>query len=447
MPWETGGFGVGLNFGNYNQGLLLLGNMGTDQFRSPDDNAGQRFTLHDLFAWTPSSQVLTNVWTVHYIGINSANSVIANVEPLVGNSDLDDDQLNTFLGEARFLRAFYYFNLVRFFGDVPLKLTETASLTADDVVAIERSPVLQVYEQIEADLLFAQEHLLMPSELSAQEHGTGQTKTAAWALLARLYNTWATYPLKDTSKWSLAAENAKRVIDSGEHILMENFPDVFTLENEGNPELIFVVKFSSVLGENTSNGATNGIIGNGTNGNTPGGVAGFGQARAEQAYYASFDPADTRRGWTVSDFRENADLSLTPLTPEELNDPLSVFFGFAKFRRNGEWSGFDSPYDFPLLRYADVLLMYAEATANASGMPNAESYNAINQVRQRAFGGVANDLTPGLSLDDFNAALLDERSWELGGEDCSRWHDLIPMGNFWGKAKGNEKTRSFGLVQ
>ena len=417
------GFGIGLNFGNYNHGLLLMANLGTDQFKAGNNNIANRFSLHDFFAWTPNSQVLTHVWIVHYVGINNANTFIENVEPLIDDPNFDSQRLNTMLAEAKFLRAFYYFNLVRFYGDVPLKLSQTASLTAEDVVGIARSPVQEVYEQIEEDLLFAEQYLLLPSELGSVNHGRA-TKTAAWALLARFYNTWATYPLKDSSKWSLAAIYAKEVIDSGEHILLDNFPDIFPTENEANSELIFVVKNSNVVGEHTSSGGSTGIIGNGINVVVPGGVSGAAQLAVEPGYYKSFDPTDTRRDWTISNFRENADFSITPLTEEQLNDPLSLFFGLAKFRRDGTWSGFDNPNDYPLIRYGDVLLMYAEATANEAGGPTIESYAAINMVRERAFG-TANDIAGGLSLDEFNQAVLNERSMELGGEDCSRWHDLI----------------------
>lgn len=424
------GFGVGLNFGNYNQGLLLMGHNGTDQFRSPtDNNISNRFYQLDVFAITNTSQLPLNVWTVHYIGINRANTVIENVETMLDDASFDAATLDRLKAEAHFLRAFYYFNLVRFYGDVPLKLSETASLTAEDVVGISRSPVLEVYEQIEKDLLFAEQYLLLPSELSDSENGRA-TKTAAWAFLARLYSTWATYPIKDSSKWALAASNAKNVIDSGEHILLDEFEDIFTLANEGNDELIFAVKSNYVTSENSAQGATSGVIGIGVNGFAEGIMASYGQLRVEQNFYASYDPTDQRRDWTISNFRQEGDGTIVPIDDANLNDPLTDQFGFAKFRRDGSYVGFAGPYDHPLFRYADVLLMYAEATANASGGPTTDSYDAINQIRRRAFR-LPTD-TPdasvdysGLSLPEFNDAVLEERYFELAGEDCSRWHDLI----------------------
>lgn len=443
------GFGVGLNFGNYNQGLFFMGCSGTDHFRSPaDNNTGNRFHLLDVFAHTASSQIPSNVWIVHYIGINRANSVIANTEPLLDNPNFDSDRLNSLIAEAKFLRAFFYFNLVRFYGDVPIKLTQTASLTAEDVVAISRSPITEVYDQIEEDLLFAEQYLRTAGELVDNvEHGRA-TVTAAQAALARLYLTWAGYPLKDTSKWNMATDYANRVITSGEHSLMSNFQDVFTLENEGNDELIFVAKFSYVLPENTSLGATNGIVGAGTNGAVAGISASYGQIRAEQMYWASFEDGDLRRDWTISDFRVNSSGDVLPLTDAQKANPLTNTFGFAKFRRDGSYVAFESPYDYPLYRYADILLMYAESTANEAGGPTSASYDAINQVRRRAYGLNPNVADPnvdlsGLTSEEFQNAIMDERSWELSGEDCLRWHDLVR----WEKLGEIVTTRKRASVQ
>ncbi|MCF6223305.1 MAG: RagB/SusD family nutrient uptake outer membrane protein [Flavobacteriaceae bacterium] len=420
------GFRIGVNFGNYNQGLLSMGTVGTDQMKAPADRAGNRFHQMDMFVYGPSSQLPSNVWIAHYIGVNRANTVINRTEPLLGNPDFDDNKLNTSIAEAKFLRAFYYFNLVRFYGDIPLKLTETQSLTAEDVVSIARSPVVDIYNQIEKDLLFAEQYLKMPSEVANSDNGRA-TKTAAWALLARVYNTWASYPIKDQSKWELAANSAKRVIDSGEHMLMDEFSSVFMKEFEGNRELIFVAKFSNVLGETSSLGAHNGILGvGGANAFSPNSTAGFGVVRIERSYYESFDELDQRRDWSCSAFRVDKDNNQIPLTDGQLNGAI----GMAKFRSDASWVGFGSPDDYPLIRYADVLTMYAEATAMSNGGPTSESYEALNKVRRRAFRLPIDDPAPlidyvGLSPSEFIDALLQERSWELVSEDCSRWHDLV----------------------
>ena len=422
------GLGDDIKFGNYNQGLFSMGVVGTDQMRSPNDDINNRFHMMDLYSYTSSSEIPQDVWRAHYIGINRANTVINRAEPLLDDESFDNKKINRYLAEAKFLRAFFYFNLVRFYGDVPLKLTETASLTSEDVISIARSPVLEVYKQIEKDLLFAQEHLLMPSQLAGSDNGRA-TKTAAWSLMARVYTTWATYPLKDVSKWAEASVYAKKVIDSGEHKLLDNFVDVFGIEDrstEINDEIIFAVKFSNVTDETSSLGGHNGIVGANANGAIYGISASYGVVRVEKYYYQSFDPEDQRRDWTCSAFRVNPGGTEIPLTTAQMDTNI----GMAKFRRDGTYVAYNSPYDYPLIRYADVLLMYAEATAQANGMPNAEAYEALNQVRRRAFGrpvGIADNSIDyaNLSLPEFINTILQERSWELCSEDCSRWHDLI----------------------
>ncbi|MEO1011487.1 MAG: RagB/SusD family nutrient uptake outer membrane protein [Bacteroidota bacterium] len=416
----------GNSFGNYQHGLMFMGMAGTDQLRVGSNNAGNRFNEIDLYAHTASSQLPTEVWKVHYIGINRANTVIVNTEPLLGTG-LDDDNLNRLLGEAKFLRALFYLNLVRFYGDVPLKLTETNSLTAEDVVGIARTPSVQVYEQIEEDLIFAAENLpLQPAQDGRATSG------AAYGLLAKTYVFWATAPLKDTSKWQLAADAARSVIDAGQYRLLDNFPDIFGWENEGNGELIFVVKYGTEPGNTSVLGGASGIQGfAGASFNSTGpitGMVGLPQIRAEQSLWASWDELDQRRDWTVPDYRINGAGELVPIDDANRANKDSGQWGVAKFRRDASWIRFNSPIDVPVLRYADVLLLYAEATANAAGAPTAESYDAINQVRRRAYNQqpdpTAFDLS-GLSLEAFNDALIEERGLELVFETNSRWHDLV----------------------
>lgn len=420
------GMGSNVVFGNYNHGLLSMGEVGTDQMQANNDDGSNRFSQLDVFAITSSSELPTDVWRAHYIAINRANTLISRVEPLLGNSAFDQVKLKRYIAEAKFLRAFFYFNLVRFYGAVPLKITETQSLTASDVVGIERSPVLAVYQQIESDLLAAQDDLVLPSQLLATQYGRA-TKTAAWALLARVYTTWASYPLKDASKWALAASNAKKVMDSNEHTLLADFPSIFKKEFEGNKELIFVVKFSTAVGESSANGGHNGVIGTaGANAFSPGLMTGFGTVRLESSFYDSYSANDQRRDWTCSAFLQKGDGTTIPLTTAQ----KTLNIGMAKFRRDGSYISYGCPYDYPLIRYADVLTMHAEASAMANGSPTVESYAALNQVRRRAFKkpiAIADATVDyaGLSQTNFKAAVLQERSWELVSEDCSRWHDLV----------------------
>ena len=164
-------------------------------------------------------------WSGFYRGISTANQLIQEVTVLrdnaatSGSSDLS--RYNNVLGDTYFLRAFMYFQLVKNWGDVPLRLAPI-DLAKDDISSfkIERTPQVQVYEQIEKDMLLAIS--LVPE--ASQAVNTGRiNKGAARGILARMYLTWAGNPINDTSKFALAAEQAFEVINSGEHELNTNF--------------------------------------------------------------------------------------------------------------------------------------------------------------------------------------------------------------------------------
>ncbi|MEL7117824.1 MAG: RagB/SusD family nutrient uptake outer membrane protein [Bacteroidota bacterium] len=409
-----------LRWGNYHRALVVMGTIGTDvgQARGPNSTNVQH-TLN-YFNYGPNDIIPSEVYRVHYVGINLANTMINRIQIFRNSNPEDAEKLNQLEAQSRFLRALYYFNLVRYYGPVPLKTTETASLTADDVVSIARNPVIDIYNQIEEDLLFAEENLPLPSEIPTSSYGRA-SKTAAWALLARVYNTWATYPLKDESKWASSVEYCERIINSGEHSLLSVFDEVFATRGgaEINEEIIFSVRYSEAPGET---GALGSQTGNWGPAYLPGGFASEAAIVLERDFHESFQAGDTRYETTVGNFR---------LTPA--NDTVFWTNGFQlnnnvpmiKWARDGTFVAYDSPYDYPLLRYADVLLMYAEATAQANGGPTADSYDAINQVRSRAFEGDPSANLDGLSPAEFIDAVLQERKWELCAEDGSRWHDLI----------------------
>ena len=424
---------LGNPLGSYSQGLLAMGHMGTDQARfQANCCTGNSWALLDLFTYTASHSVTTQVWNMHYIGIARANSFIDTVEPLLDNPDFDTGEISRMLGEAHFLRALYYFNLVRFYGEVPLKL---AALNGFNLNGAPRTSTLEVYKQIESDLLFAEQNLPLPSEIDATQNGRA-TKTAAAALLARVYLTWASpFPLGDNDKWEDALTYSSKLINgeyAGEHTLTsivssDDYGSIFRVENEGiNNEYIFVVKFAQLDGFGTTAGATVGIKGDRVGAFTPNTRAATPNVMAEQIFHASFNPNDLRRDWTVSSFRVNAANEELPFTA----GVNSVWYGLAKFRRDPAWSGWAiSPVDYPLLRYSDVVLMHAEALFQTGSSTQAFEY--LNKIRRRAFGEDPNtpSITPGVDLSaadgDFVNLLLDERSWELAGEDCLRWHDLV----------------------
>lgn len=419
-------------FGNYRLGLLCMGNLGTDEVRAKNNRPGNRFEQMDIYAFTSSSEIPTDVWVNHYMGINRANALIERA-PLANTTG---EKKNIYIAEAKFLRALYYFNLVRFYGDVPLKLSETKSLTQDDVLAIARSPKIDVYKQIEADLLFAEQYLLAPNDIPDSQHGRASV-TAAKALLAKVYLTWASKPIEDVTKWQLAAQKAKEVIESQQHSLLKYYPSVFALQNEGSVEHIFVIKFSYVDGTTGSLGSFAGVIGTGgASANTANNWAGFGVATALPSFWKSYHSLDARKAWNISDYRVDSNNGKVALGSE-------TNLGMAKFRRDGSFISYSSPYDYPILRYSDVLLMYAEALNEINNGPNPEAYNAINLVRKRARFDGTSEITgavpdlKGLDYLSFKNAVIQERSWELCYEAGNRWFDLVRTGQLVEKVLAN----------
>lgn len=168
------------------------------------------------------------IWDSFYRGINTTNTVIDRADDVEG---LDEEEKNSKVAEARFLRALYYFYLVQMFGDIPLTLEETTEAKTEAT----KTPVAQVYEAILEDLQFAAEHL--PVE---QDQYGRATKPAAEHLLAKVHLTRG-----NEDDWSNAAAYAKKVIHEYDFELLENFEDVFDHDNELHSEVIWSVQYTN----------------------------------------------------------------------------------------------------------------------------------------------------------------------------------------------------------
>jgi len=406
-------------FGTYFRGLLIMGRAGTDEGYINPGFAQYGVEISN-YTFTSVSQVPDRVWAFQYKGISRANTVITRLGR-AGDIDISQSERDRIEGEARFLRAFYYFQLVRYYGAVPLVTQEVTDI---DQVSFERAPIADVYAQIIEDLTIAEE--LLPS---SNENGRAE-KYAATAFLAKAYLQMSGFPLQDENAAAMAAQKAKEVMDSGLYALLPNYPDVFTLENEYTSEYIFSVQFAFCGNcEGGQVGTWDGVPGEWPYART------YNIFRTFSEHYDAYDPADLRRDHNIVDYRIiNVDGDTTPT-----NDGNNYAFKWRhapnpEDRPSGTgWFEWQSSFDFPLTRYADVLLIYAEAINRSNGGPNADAYNAINTVRRRGFGVDMNmpsavaDLPAGLSFNDFQTALLDERKFELCYEG-HRWHDLVRFG-------------------
>ncbi|MBX2924410.1 MAG: RagB/SusD family nutrient uptake outer membrane protein [Chitinophagaceae bacterium] len=349
----------------------------------------ERWRQFDEFKYTAEeSEIMPFLYNRHYIGIMRCNAAIINIPDI----SMDENLKKRLIGEARFLRAYLYFNLVRLFGGVPL----VTSLNADNP---GRNTVEEVYTQVIQDLEEAESSL--PVTYNGADIGHA-TKGAVWALQARVYLT--------RKQWDKAAGKAKQVIDGNVYSLWEDYSQAFKEPANYGKENIFEVGFKSGLGNPTS-GEGN-ILSYYTTPNTTS-LPGSPAFRPTIAFYESFEPGDRRKEWGMY-------TSITINNVEYEFVPHIFKFTSEKYFAGAE-PGWDASVNYPLIRYADVLLMYAESLNEMNG-PTTEAYDAINQVRVRA--QIPPLIEGSLNQDEFRKAVYTEREHELylEGED---WFDLV----------------------
>ncbi len=421
-----------------------------------ENNAGATVPLGgiNVFNFTAdNTEVVLPIWKDHYTGINAANLAISKISKMASNI-MAKDERNRLVAESKFIRSLLYFNLIRYFGDVPYKDTETASL---DNLNIPRTPVNVIYGNIIKDLQYGVDSL----KVKARGFSGHATQDAAKTLLASVYLTRGSMAKRDATgdvlaDFALAAKYAKEVIDSNRYSLCNYFPDAFTLPNEYNNEIIFDVQFESpVFGVGNTIGYIMGLPSDavGETNLLAGGSQGSIRANPYHQYY--YQAADSvRLQWTDARIRiVSATGKFTRLSGVD-KEPVSA----AKFRRYPV--GFDNSnwVNWPVFRYAEVLLIYAEALNEING-PTQEAIYALNQLRSRArnvnVGGVHDDVLPrtltlqkstGLAdltisnpLVSTQAAFRDyifyERSRELSAEG-KRWFDLVRWGTLKSTLRG-----------
>ena len=350
---------------------------------------------------------LDHGWDNYWKAIYFSNSLIDALK----TSSAPAEIITVADSEARFFRALSYFNLVKTHGNMPIILDDYTP-TGEEV----RATVLENYQHIEEDLLIAEVGLPNPGAVS----NLGRVSSAvAKTLLADLYLTWGGWPVKDASKYQLAAQKAKEVIDMGYFTLLP-IDELWLLESQNSLESIFSLQLSSAE-DLRSNYPTAFSFHE---------FRGFSDAIPELRFFNDF-PEGARKDVTfftdipqrgVSD---GAIVTLEPPTkpwPEsQRQHPMYGKFTLAEDLTLGARTfGYRA---IELYRYAEVLLIFAEAQARIG--ENGSSIEALNQVRRRAAG--LPYLTPNPEVDVSSATvneIIDERGWELAGE-YKRWFDLI----------------------
>lgn len=367
-------------------------------------------------------------WRNLYTAIERANICIANIpgsEVYVSGTDEQKTEMDRLRGEALTLRAIFYFYLVKNWGDVPFKLVPSK---AGDNFSLPKTDRDTIYNHIIADLQKATDLVPWRSEVPSDER---LTKGAVYGFLARIALARGGYSLRTQGGmqrsadyldfYKIARDACDSVMKSGEHALNPDFADIFHTQCERVLDTKYGESMFEVGMGIYRSGEVGYYVGNRIDGSSRYGKA-DGGIRALPTYYLSFDSLDTRRDVTIALyeiddknirlFRNFADIFIAKWRREWIEP---IFPGTDKY--NG--------VNWVMMRYADVLLMFAEAENELNQGPTSEAMDAFTQVRQRAFKGHESEMPPIPSdYSGFFNELVRERAWEFGGE-CIRKFDLI----------------------
>lgn len=412
---------------NYTYASNMLGRMALDGDEGYNNYTADQYTVADNNFGANESKILL-YWREWYAGINRANLFLENID----KAGLPEDRKKVMVGEALFLRAYFYLMLVNRFGDIPLILESIKSGNAESLQT-PQTPAKAVYEYIVKDMEMAAG---MVDDVAAIGYGGKVSKSAVWGILARVCLYMAGNPINDHSKYEQARLWAKKVMDTGIHELNPSFSQVFI----NHVQDIYDIKESIWEIEFWGNGTgiydhLAGYVGrNNGIGNTQDPTIGYaaGMVRATRPLFNKFESNDLRRDWALAPFRYVGN-------PASIEDwPATQIYQryCGKWRRVYELilprSTTRTPTNFPLLRYSDVLLMFAEADNEVNGGPSAEAYEAVNMVRRRGYGVDMHQADPDVDVSDLSKAeflefIQDERSRELAFE-CLRKSDLVRWG-------------------
>lgn len=387
------------NYGNRGYMHWVLGNVASDDTEKGGESGSDQLYAQQVSLFNiPSDNDATRFgWENQYIGIHRANLVLDNVV----NIEMDETLKNRYLAEAKFLRAWFYFNLVKTFGDVPLVLE--ASLEAYE---LERTPKQQVYEQIITDLMEASQVLPEATEYESGDKGRA-TKGAALAYLGKVYLYMENYPM--------AEEYFGRVINSGVYNLDSDYLGMFLRAGENSSEHIFQVQFLNDQGSSPVNNQLNTVFASRARN-------GWGFNLPTQDFVDAFEDGDPRLWQTVY---QNGDVMPDGLIANVGNSTTGYMnkkYYVPEYERVG--GSIQSGRDDIYMRLGKVMLWYAEAL-NENGKTT-EALNALNEVRARARNGnisVLLDITT-TDKDALRALIWQEQRVEFG-QEFERFWELV----------------------
>jgi starch-binding outer membrane protein, SusD/RagB family len=388
-------------------GMTSITSDDADKGSTPSDTGTDKQKM-DALTFDASDISFNDVWKGRYAGIYRANNALFYLEQL----SIDASLKNRLIGEVKFLRAFWYFDLVRCFGDVPIvveRIDLNDTETINEVVFIRR-PKADVYAQIETDLTDAMNKLPLKTQYAPKDLGRA-TKGAAQALLAKahLYQ----------QEWNEAFDMAGQVIASGEYGLMPNYAEVWREVGENQQESIFEVQATLTKGLNgyTDVQGPRGTPDLGWGFNTP--------------------SVNLSNSYAAGDPRKAATIMFVPgvlwdgfIAPTTWNNPRYNYKAYQSSIAES-WNGNkgETAKNLRLLKYSDILLIRAEAAYQMGNTTEAE--DRINEIRGRVGLGEIS----GITLPQ----IYNERRWEMAMEH-DRWFDLVRTGQAQAAMAADGKT-------
>jgi hypothetical protein len=336
----------------------------------------------DKFTWLPTSTRIQEAWSRHYTTIALCNIVLDRITPV----SMPQANKDRYIAEAKFVRALMYFNLVRMFGDVPLVLNEIT--TEAQAYSYNRESMAKVYAQIEKDL--TESAAVLPASYTAADIGRA-TKTAANGLLGKVYMFQKKFP---------QAESILATVVATAPSPLTSYNRIFGLGNDNNPEIIFSIQY-------ISGGFGEGNIFSRESVPQPSGTTIIGVSGSSY----NVGGADLNTAFESNDLRK-------PISIDNFTNGALVYYYTRKFLYPTVLAGNEGDTDWPVLRFGDVILLYAEAL-NENNKTN-EALIQLNRIRTRA--GLPDK--SGLSQQDARTAIYNERRVELCFEG-ERWFDLV----------------------
>jgi len=353
------------------------------------------------------------MWQNMYKLARAATTLIEYIPPSTIETE---DVKKPYLGEAYFMRAFAYYQLVRYYGDIPIffESTHGIDIYGNTGNSIVRAGVEAVYDEvIVPDLKKAIELL---SDKSRSGDNSRVSRVAAMTCLSDVYLTMAGWPLKKTEYYAAARDTAYSIItkNTNNHRLIDNYSDLWLEETKSdNTEHIFALNMSSLYNMSSQYGKSYYAIEEATG-------SAWADYLADSCFYERF-PNDTRKDFN---FVTRFQISTDPVRYLDFKRSSMRSPAIAKYRDYGSVASAQSDGIMPIFRWAEVLLIYAEAQNEADGSPNALAYECLNTVRKRAVGGGTYDEATNMTKSEFAKAVFDERGWEFFAE-FKRWFHLV----------------------